>query len=65
MANDSLEDCQRKLQSCICLEKQQAETIQELQRELQKLQKDSLAAEEELAPSRYRRSPSRQRLCHP
>lgn len=52
MANDSLEDCQRKLQSCICLEKQQAETIQELQRELQKLQKDSLTAEEELAPSR-------------
>ncbi|OWK16293.1 hypothetical protein Celaphus_00004301, partial [Cervus elaphus hippelaphus] len=54
MANDSLEDCQRKLQSCICLEKQQAETIQELQRELQKLQKDSLTAEEELAPSRKR-----------
>ncbi|XP_059733464.1 polyamine-modulated factor 1-binding protein 1 isoform X3 [Bos taurus] len=54
MANDNLEDCQRKLQSCICLEKQKAETIQELQRELQKLQKDSLTAEEELAPSRKR-----------
>ncbi|KAI4558762.1 hypothetical protein MJT46_013404 [Ovis ammon polii x Ovis aries] len=54
MANDSLEDCQRKLQSCICLEKQKAETIQELQRELQKLQKDSLTAEEELVPSRKR-----------
>ncbi|KAI4534385.1 hypothetical protein MG293_015245 [Ovis ammon polii] len=54
MANDNLEDCQRKLQSCICLEKQKAETIQELQRELQKLQKDSLTAEEELVPSRKR-----------
>nr|XP_033701240.1 polyamine-modulated factor 1-binding protein 1 [Tursiops truncatus] len=54
LAKGNLEDCHRKLQSCICLEKQKAETIQELRRELQKLQKDSLMAEEELAPSRKR-----------
>ncbi|KAJ8785753.1 hypothetical protein J1605_006713 [Eschrichtius robustus] len=54
LAKGNLEDCHRKLQSCIGLEKQKAETIQELQRELQKLQKDSLMAEEELALSRKR-----------
>ncbi|XP_059939157.1 polyamine-modulated factor 1-binding protein 1 [Mesoplodon densirostris] len=54
LAKGNLEDCHRKLQSCICLEKQKAEIIQELQRELQKLQKDSLMAEEELTPSRKR-----------
>ncbi|XP_066874320.1 polyamine-modulated factor 1-binding protein 1 isoform X1 [Kogia breviceps] len=54
LAKGNLEDCHRKLQSCICLEKQKAETIQELQRKLQKPPKDSLMAEEELAPSRKR-----------
>ncbi|KAM5297432.1 polyamine-modulated factor 1-binding protein 1 [Glossophaga mutica] len=54
MAKNNLEDSQRKLQSCILSEKQKADTIQELQRELQKLQKDSLMAEEELAPNRKR-----------
>ncbi|XP_014413859.2 polyamine-modulated factor 1-binding protein 1 [Camelus dromedarius] len=54
LAKNNLEDTQRKLQSCLSLEKQKTETIQELQRELQKLQKDSLMAGEELAPSRKR-----------
>ncbi|XP_019509969.1 PREDICTED: polyamine-modulated factor 1-binding protein 1 isoform X2 [Hipposideros armiger] len=54
LAKDSLEDSQRKLQNCIFLEKQKTDTIQELQRELQKLQKDSLMAEEELTPNRKR-----------
>ncbi|KAF5919538.1 hypothetical protein HPG69_000137 [Diceros bicornis minor] len=54
LAKGNLEDSQRKLQSCLFLEKQKSETIQELQRELQKLQKDSLKAEEELTPSRKR-----------
>nr|XP_019612656.1 PREDICTED: polyamine-modulated factor 1-binding protein 1 isoform X1 [Rhinolophus sinicus] len=54
LARSNLEDSQRKLQNCIFLEKQKADTIQELQRELQKLQKDSLMAEEELTPNRKR-----------
>lgn len=53
LAKSNLEDAQRKLQSYLFLEKQKTETIQELQRELQKLQKDSLMAGEELAPNRY------------
>ncbi|EPY81981.1 polyamine-modulated factor 1-binding protein 1 [Camelus ferus] len=62
LAKNNLEDTQRKLQSCLSLEKQKTETIQELQRELQKLQKDSLMAGEELAPSRYHRFTSRKRI---
>ncbi|XP_045844479.1 polyamine-modulated factor 1-binding protein 1 [Meles meles] len=54
LAKNNLEDTQRKLQSYLFLEKQKTETIQELQRELQKLQKDSLTAGEELAPKRKR-----------
>ncbi|XP_066100008.1 polyamine-modulated factor 1-binding protein 1 [Saccopteryx bilineata] len=54
MAKSNLEESQRKLQSCVFLEKQKADTIQELQRELQKLQKGSLVTEEELAPLRKR-----------
>ncbi|XP_019659739.1 polyamine-modulated factor 1-binding protein 1 isoform X1 [Ailuropoda melanoleuca] len=54
LAKSNLEDAQRKLQSYLFLEKQKTETIQELQRELQKLQKDSLMAGEELAPNRKR-----------
>uniref|UniRef100_A0A452UX04 Polyamine modulated factor 1 binding protein 1 n=2 Tax=Ursus TaxID=9639 RepID=A0A452UX04_URSMA len=46
LAKSNLEDAQRKLQSYLFLEKQKTETIQELQRELQKLQKDSLMAQE-------------------
>ncbi|XP_045675092.1 polyamine-modulated factor 1-binding protein 1 [Phyllostomus hastatus] len=53
-AKNDLEDSQRKLQSCILSEKQKEDTIQELQRALQKLQKDSLMAEEELTPNRKR-----------
>lgn len=65
MAKNNLEDSQRKLQSCILLEKQKADTILELQRELQRLQKDSLMAGEELAPNRYHRFTSREQLCEP
>ncbi|GAB5582433.1 polyamine-modulated factor 1-binding protein 1 isoform X1 [Prionailurus iriomotensis] len=54
LAKSNLEDSQRKLQSYLFMEKQKTETIQELQRELQKLQKDSLTAGEELAPNRKR-----------
>nr|KAF6318829.1 polyamine modulated factor 1 binding protein 1 [Pipistrellus kuhlii] len=54
LAKTNLEDCQRKLQNCVLMEKQKADTIQELQREIQKLQKNSQAAGEELAPSRKR-----------
>ncbi|KAF0883862.1 PMFBP protein, partial [Crocuta crocuta] len=54
LAKSNLEDSQRKLQSYLLIEKQKTETIQELQRELQKLQKDSLTAGEELAPNRKR-----------
>lgn len=61
-AKSDLEDSQKKLQNCVLLEKQKADTIQELQRELQKLQKDSLASGEELAPSRYHRFTYRERL---
>lgn len=61
LAKTNLEDSQRKLQNCILLEKQKADNIQELQRELQKLQ-DSLVSGEELAPNRYHRFTSRERL---
>uniref|UniRef100_A0A8C5UZ12 Polyamine modulated factor 1 binding protein 1 n=1 Tax=Microcebus murinus TaxID=30608 RepID=A0A8C5UZ12_MICMU len=47
MAEKNLEDAQRKLQHCICQDKQKADTIQELQKEIQKLKKESLKAEEE------------------
>uniref|UniRef100_A0A8C9KE15 Polyamine modulated factor 1 binding protein 1 n=1 Tax=Panthera tigris altaica TaxID=74533 RepID=A0A8C9KE15_PANTA len=59
LAKSNLEDSQRKLQSYLFMEKQKTETIQELQRELQKLQKDSLMAGEELAPNRERLCPLR------
>ncbi|KAK2504540.1 hypothetical protein MC885_006075 [Smutsia gigantea] len=52
LAKGNLENSQRKLQSCLFLEKQKTDTIQELQRDLQKLQKDSLMAKEELASNR-------------
>nr|XP_012597985.1 polyamine-modulated factor 1-binding protein 1 isoform X1 [Microcebus murinus]XP_012597987.1 polyamine-modulated factor 1-binding protein 1 isoform X1 [Microcebus murinus]XP_012597988.1 polyamine-modulated factor 1-binding protein 1 isoform X1 [Microcebus murinus] len=54
MAEKNLEDAQRKLQHCICQDKQKADTIQELQKEIQKLKKESLKAEEEQAVSRTR-----------
>ncbi|XP_005608435.1 polyamine-modulated factor 1-binding protein 1 isoform X3 [Equus przewalskii] len=54
LAKDNLEDAQRKLESSLLLDKQKSETIQELQRELQKLQKDSSVAKEELRCSRKR-----------
>ncbi|XP_040837981.1 polyamine-modulated factor 1-binding protein 1 [Ochotona curzoniae] len=54
LAQVSLEDAQRKLQSCIFLDKQKAETIQELQKNLQKLQKEFTMAEEELTVNRKR-----------
>lgn len=63
LAKDNLEDAQRKLESSLLLDKQKSETIQELQRELQKLQKDSSVAKEELRCSRYHRFTSRKRLC--
>lgn len=63
LAKSNLEESQKKLQSVLFQEKQQADTIQELQRELQKLQKDSLMTEEELVPNRYHRFTSRERLC--
>lgn len=62
LAQVSLEDAQRKLQSCIFLDKQKAETIQELQKNLQKLQKEFTMAEEELTVNRYHR-PMARRSC--
>ncbi|XP_016052897.1 PREDICTED: polyamine-modulated factor 1-binding protein 1 [Miniopterus natalensis] len=53
IAKTNLEETQRKLQSCILLENQKADTIQELQREIQQL-KNSLMAEEEFASHRTR-----------
>uniref|UniRef100_A0A8C9DL72 Polyamine modulated factor 1 binding protein 1 n=1 Tax=Prolemur simus TaxID=1328070 RepID=A0A8C9DL72_PROSS len=41
LAEQNLEDAQRKLQHCIFQDKQKADTIQELQKEIQKLQKES------------------------
>ncbi|XP_073081864.1 polyamine-modulated factor 1-binding protein 1 [Manis javanica] len=52
LAQSDLENSQRKLQSCLFLEKQRTDTAQELERDLGKLQKDSLMAREELARSR-------------
>ncbi|XP_010642801.1 polyamine-modulated factor 1-binding protein 1 isoform X3 [Fukomys damarensis] len=57
LAEQNLEDAEKKLQSCIYQDKQKANTIQEQQRELQKLQKlqkEALLAEEELSQSRKR-----------
>ncbi|XP_008586198.1 PREDICTED: polyamine-modulated factor 1-binding protein 1 [Galeopterus variegatus] len=53
-AGSNLEDAQRKLQNCMFLDKQKAGTIQELQRDIKKLQKESSMAEEELASNRKR-----------
>ncbi|XP_017394843.1 polyamine-modulated factor 1-binding protein 1 isoform X1 [Cebus imitator] len=54
LAGSNLEDAQRKLQNSLLLDKQKADTIQELQRELQKLQKESLMAEKEQTSNRKR-----------
>ncbi|KAG3256928.1 polyamine-modulated factor 1-binding protein 1 isoform X2 [Ictidomys tridecemlineatus] len=51
-AGNTLEDTQRKLQDCIYLDQQKADTIQDLQREVQRLQAESVAAGEELASNR-------------
>ncbi|XP_047384444.1 LOW QUALITY PROTEIN: polyamine-modulated factor 1-binding protein 1 [Sciurus carolinensis] len=48
----TLEDTQRKLQDCLFLDQQKADTIQDLQREVQKLQTESVAAGEELTSNR-------------
>ncbi|XP_030780247.1 polyamine-modulated factor 1-binding protein 1 [Rhinopithecus roxellana] len=54
LAGCHLEDTQRKLQNGLLLDKQKADTIQELQRELQKLQKESSMAEREQSCNRKR-----------
>ncbi|XP_004842981.1 polyamine-modulated factor 1-binding protein 1 isoform X2 [Heterocephalus glaber] len=54
LAEQNLDGVEKKLQSCIYEDKQKANTIQEQQRELQKLQKESLLAEEELSHNRKR-----------
>ncbi|XP_011755972.2 polyamine-modulated factor 1-binding protein 1 isoform X2 [Macaca nemestrina] len=54
LAGCHLEDTQRKLQNGLLLDKQKADTIQELQRELQKLQKESSIAEKEQTCNRKR-----------
>ncbi|XP_055222428.1 polyamine-modulated factor 1-binding protein 1 isoform X19 [Gorilla gorilla gorilla] len=54
LAGCHLEDTQRKLQNGLLLDKQKADTIQELQRELQMLQKESSMAEKEQTSNRKR-----------
>ncbi|XP_054309179.2 polyamine-modulated factor 1-binding protein 1 isoform X6 [Pongo pygmaeus] len=54
LAGCHLEDTQRKLQNGLLLDKQKADTIQELQRELQMLQKESSMAEKEQTANRKR-----------
>ncbi|XP_001102965.2 polyamine-modulated factor 1-binding protein 1 isoform X9 [Macaca mulatta] len=54
LAGCHLEDTQRKLQNGLLLDKQKADTIQELQQELQKLQKESSMAEKEQTCNRKR-----------
>ncbi|XP_020028266.2 polyamine-modulated factor 1-binding protein 1 [Castor canadensis] len=54
LAASNLDDVQQKLQCCSFQDKQKADTIQDLQRELQKLQKGALIAEEELTSNRKR-----------
>ncbi|XP_058135758.1 polyamine-modulated factor 1-binding protein 1 isoform X2 [Dasypus novemcinctus] len=51
-AESNLEDSNRKLQSCISLEKKKSDTIQELQKGLQKQKRESMRAEDELESSR-------------
>jgi hypothetical protein len=58
LAASNLDDVQQKLQCCSFQDKQKADTIQDLQRELQKLQKGALIAEEELTSNRYLQQPS-------
>ncbi|KAM5262718.1 polyamine-modulated factor 1-binding protein 1 [Ctenodactylus gundi] len=52
LAEDNLEDAQRKLQSCISQDRKKADIIQEQQRELQRLQKESSEAKETLSRNR-------------
>ncbi|XP_023597633.1 polyamine-modulated factor 1-binding protein 1 [Trichechus manatus latirostris] len=52
LAESKLEDSQRKLQSYITLDRQKEDTIQELQKDLQKQQKEFLMAKEQLASNR-------------
>ncbi|XP_076989009.1 polyamine-modulated factor 1-binding protein 1 isoform X2 [Tamandua tetradactyla] len=52
LAESNLEESNRKLQSWISLEKKKSDTIQELQKDLQKCQKESSMTKEELASNR-------------
>ncbi|XP_049720715.1 polyamine-modulated factor 1-binding protein 1 [Elephas maximus indicus] len=52
LAESKLEDSQRKLQSYIALDRQKEDTIQELQKDLQKQQEEFLIAKEQLASNR-------------
>ncbi|XP_013359301.1 PREDICTED: polyamine-modulated factor 1-binding protein 1 isoform X2 [Chinchilla lanigera] len=52
LAECKLEDTEKRLQSCIFQDKQKADTIEEQQRELERLQKELLLTKEELHRSR-------------
>ncbi|XP_051057764.1 polyamine-modulated factor 1-binding protein 1 [Phodopus roborovskii] len=53
-AGNNLEDANRKIENCLLLDKQKADVIKNLQGQLQKLQKEAAAAEEERASNRKR-----------
>lgn len=52
-AGSNLEDAHRKIESCLLQDKQKTDVIKDLQGQLQKLQMESSAAEEERKSSRY------------
>ncbi|CAO2609888.1 Polyamine-modulated factor 1-binding protein 1, partial [Lemmus lemmus] len=53
-AVSDLEDARRKIESCLLLDKQKADVIKDLQGQLQKLQKEAVAAEKERVGNRKR-----------
>ncbi|XP_012971050.2 polyamine-modulated factor 1-binding protein 1 isoform X2 [Mesocricetus auratus] len=53
-AGSNLEDAHRKIENCLLQDKQKADVIKDLQAQLQKLQMESMATEEERASNRKR-----------
>lgn len=52
-ARSNLEESQRKIENCLFQDKQKEDTIKNLEKQVKKLQMESVAAEEELASNRY------------
>ncbi|MEJ1276068.1 polyamine modulated factor 1 binding protein 1 [Cricetulus griseus] len=63
-ARSNLEESQRKIENCLFQDKQKEDTIKNLEKQVKKLQMESVAAEEELASNRYPDGPQQRELTN-